>query len=172
MRYWDSPRWWRDFDRPEMHSAVCDDCWANCEVPFRPTWSKPVFCSRCYWNNRDSWDNRDNRNNRNNDYWNSRWRDRDNGRWRDRDRDREPVTMHSAVCNECWVDCEVPFKPSSDKPLFCDACFSKNKPDRKWGWISEEQYNTLNTKLDKIIELLWGSKEVAVEKTTLEEITE
>lgn len=40
----------RSGDRPEMHSAVCDECGKNCEVPFRPTGDKPVFCSDCFRN--------------------------------------------------------------------------------------------------------------------------
>jgi CxxC-x17-CxxC domain-containing protein len=35
-------------DRPELFSAVCDECGKTCEVPFRPTGSKPVYCSSCF----------------------------------------------------------------------------------------------------------------------------
>jgi CxxC-x17-CxxC domain-containing protein len=35
-------------ERKEMHQAVCSDCGNNCEVPFRPSGSKPVFCSDCF----------------------------------------------------------------------------------------------------------------------------
>ncbi len=38
--------------------------------------------------------------------------------------DRGPVTMHKAVCDECHKSCEVPFRPSQDKPIFCNECFS------------------------------------------------
>lgn len=38
------------------------------------------------------------------------------------DRDRS-VTMHKAVCAECHKECEVPFRPSGDKPVFCSECF-------------------------------------------------
>ena len=31
-----------------MHSATCGDCGANCEVPFRPTEGKPVYCKDCF----------------------------------------------------------------------------------------------------------------------------
>ena len=34
----------------EMHKAVCDDCRKECEVPFRPTGDKPVYCSDCFGN--------------------------------------------------------------------------------------------------------------------------
>jgi CxxC-x17-CxxC domain-containing protein len=41
--------------------------------------------------------------------------------------DRGPVTMHKAVCDECQKSCEVPFRPSGDKPIFCNECFSSKK---------------------------------------------
>lgn len=33
--------------------------------------------------------------------------------------------MHQAVCFECGKDCEVPFRPTGGKPVFCSACFDK-----------------------------------------------
>ena len=36
-----------------------------------------------------------------------------------------PREMHKAVCAECKSDCEVPFKPSEGKPVYCRDCFSK-----------------------------------------------
>lgn len=41
--------------------------------------------------------------------------------------DRGPVTMHKAVCDECQKSCEVPFRPSGDKPIYCSDCFSSKK---------------------------------------------
>lgn len=38
----------RSGGRPDMHKAVCSDCGKNCEVPFRPSGDKPVFCSDCF----------------------------------------------------------------------------------------------------------------------------
>ena len=34
--------------RPQMHPAVCSTCGNACEVPFRPTGDKPVFCNNCF----------------------------------------------------------------------------------------------------------------------------
>jgi len=39
-------------------------------------------------------------------------------------RDRE-TSMHEAVCAECHKDCQVPFKPSGDRPVYCKDCFAK-----------------------------------------------
>ncbi|MDD5331683.1 MAG: DNA-directed RNA polymerase [Candidatus Nanoarchaeia archaeon] len=39
----------RDFGGPrEMHKATCSECGQECEVPFKPTEGKPVFCRECY----------------------------------------------------------------------------------------------------------------------------
>jgi CxxC-x17-CxxC domain-containing protein len=36
-----------------------------------------------------------------------------------------PVQKHKAVCTECKKECEVPFKPTPGKDVFCQACFAK-----------------------------------------------
>ena len=38
-----------------------------------------------------------------------------------------PREMHKAVCAECKKECDVPFKPSGDRPVYCKDCFSKRK---------------------------------------------
>lgn len=43
--------------------------------------------------------------------------------------DRGPVSMHKAVCDECQKNCEVPFRPSGDKPIYCSDCFGGKKGD-------------------------------------------
>lgn len=35
--------------------------------------------------------------------------------------------LHKAICAECNKECEVPFKPSQDRPVYCKDCFSKRK---------------------------------------------
>ena len=41
--------------------------------------------------------------------------------------DRPPREMHKATCSECNKECEIPFKPSGDRPVYCKDCFSKRK---------------------------------------------
>lgn len=43
--------------------------------------------------------------------------------------DRGEVTMHKAICDECKKSCEVPFRPSGDKPVYCSDCFSSKRDD-------------------------------------------
>ena len=38
----------RDFGPREMHKATCSECGEECEVPFKPTDGKPVYCRECY----------------------------------------------------------------------------------------------------------------------------
>jgi len=105
----------------EMHKATCSDCGKACEVPFKPTEGKPVRCQDCFRKNklRRSFDG--------------------GGRGfsgggrsfggRGGNFDRRPREMHKAVCAECKSDCEVPFKPSGDKPVLCKECFAKKRED-------------------------------------------
>ena len=39
---------------------------------------------------------------------------------------RERV-LHKTICADCKKECEVPFKPSGDRPVYCKDCFSKRK---------------------------------------------
>jgi CxxC-x17-CxxC domain-containing protein len=41
-----------------------------------------------------------------------------------------PREMHKAVCADCGQECEVPFKPSGDRPVYCRECWAKRKPPR------------------------------------------
>jgi len=35
-------------DSRPMHKAICADCHKECEVPFRPSADRPVYCKKCY----------------------------------------------------------------------------------------------------------------------------
>ncbi|MCW4006061.1 MAG: hypothetical protein NWF04_05645 [Candidatus Bathyarchaeota archaeon] len=32
----------------EFHKATCADCGKECEVPFKPDGTRPVYCRECY----------------------------------------------------------------------------------------------------------------------------
>ena len=40
---------------------------------------------------------------------------------------RAPREMHKVVCSECKKECEVPFKPTEGKPVYCRECFQKRR---------------------------------------------
>ena len=43
--------------------------------------------------------------------------------------DRRPREMHKATCAECGKECEVPFKPTEGRDVFCQDCFRKQRRD-------------------------------------------
>ena len=45
-----------------------------------------------------------------------------------------PREMHKAVCSECKQECEVPFKPTEGKPVFCLTCFKKKRDSEGGGF--------------------------------------
>ena len=47
--------------------------------------------------------------------------------------ERRPREMHDAKCGDCGKDCQVPFEPRQDKPVYCDECFQNHKPARSSG---------------------------------------
>jgi len=123
-------------DRPQMFSAICDECGRECEVPFKPTGNKPVYCSSCF----------------------ERQGNTNYGQPRDRDFPRsrfDDKKMYQAVCDRCGEECEVPFQPTSGKPVFCSNCFEKKgKHAVRKETGTSYQFEELNTKLDKILQLL------------------
>ena len=49
--------WGSDRGEREMFKATCDQCGKSCEVPFRPTGEKPVYCSDCFGSRRGESEN-------------------------------------------------------------------------------------------------------------------
>jgi CxxC-x17-CxxC domain-containing protein len=39
----------------------------------------------------------------------------------------KPRVMHKAICADCKKECSLPFKPSGDRPVYCQDCFSRRK---------------------------------------------
>jgi CxxC-x17-CxxC domain-containing protein len=39
--------------------------------------------------------------------------------------------MHKGVCADCGKECEVPFKPTGDRPVYCQECWAKRRSTRK-----------------------------------------
>jgi CxxC-x17-CxxC domain-containing protein len=158
-------------DRPQMHSATCANCGKACEVPFRPTGSKPVLCRDCFRNDSGS-DSR-------------RFDSRNSGR-----SNFEERRMYSATCASCGNSCQVPFQPSDGRPVFCTNCFEKNgdqdtrRPERKDNERPSFENKTpaqpnykveldaLNAKVDKILEILSSAMAEAEEEETEEEPVE
>jgi CxxC-x17-CxxC domain-containing protein len=99
-----------------------------------------------------------------------------------------PQEMHDAICSNCGKACQVPFRPTGEKPVYCRECFAKMRPegerrndnferrdnrgdrdnDRRSGGQNgpnyNEQFTALNAKLDKILNLL-AVKEITPKAT-------
>jgi len=41
--------------------------------------------------------------------------------------------MSFAKCGDCGNDCQVPFKPKEDRPVYCRECFQNHKPEPRQG---------------------------------------
>ena len=120
----------RSFDRNsprEMHRTTCSNCGNECEVPFKPNGSKPVFCSNCFEKNGGE---------------QRRSNDRDYAAPR-RD-DRRPSFNE----NRSFDRPQYSERPQNDRP-------QNNNND---------QFASLNAKLDRIITLLTPKPEYKAEE--------
>ena len=71
--------------------------------------------------------------------------------------------MHEVTCDKCGNKCEVPFRPTAGKPVYCSDCFRKNEhTDSRRSESSAApavdtikiEMNIINSKLDRILSLL------------------
>ena len=94
------------------------------------------------------------------------------GRDRDSGFERKSFAKYEVTCAKCGKQTDVPFKPTTGKPVYCRECFgSAGKSSSSFSVnstpvsrnlnssgssnaISQEQFNEINTKLDKILEIL------------------
>jgi CxxC-x17-CxxC domain-containing protein len=106
-------------------------------------------------------------------------RSEDSGRGRSSGSDFSRSTVLTKVtCDSCGQSCQIPFKPSSGRPVYCDSCFKKensrshdsfrkerpsNRSNDRFGQSENRSFSPrssgvdlseINRKLDKILELL------------------
>jgi len=126
----------RSAEKPSMHEAICSDCGKECEVPFRPTGDRPIFCSSCFEKHGNVSASRSGgRSDERSDFRNKR--------------------MFEAVCDKCGNKCMVPFQPTSGKPVYCSQCFDRGGGvGGKSADQHKEQFEILNAKLDNILRIL------------------
>lgn len=99
-------------------------------------------------------------------------------------RSSDPREMFKATCGNCGANCEVPFRPTGERPVLCSNCFEQaggrgprdsrdsrgprdshrsdsrrfDRPPRMERPQRNEEYEQLNAKLDKILKLLQKMK--------------
>jgi len=42
-------------------------------------------------------------------------------------------TLYDATCSQCGKTAQVPFQPSSDRPVYCQDCYRARKPQKDFG---------------------------------------
>lgn len=50
--------------------------------------------------------------------------DREKGYRRNGGKDSAKSVMFKAICSSCGKECDVPFKPTGSKPVYCSSCFT------------------------------------------------
>jgi CxxC-x17-CxxC domain-containing protein len=115
----------------QPHQVMCASCGKDTTVPFRPTGVKPVYCRECFESKDIQKESRQTRSKRV-----FRASDKTSKKPVERFGDRKGPyrtnkRMHSAVCRTCNKEITLPFKPTKDKPVYCQDCFQKIKPKQK-----------------------------------------
>lgn len=105
----------------------------------------------------------------------------------------ERPQMHQTTCSKCGKECEVPFRPTGAKPVFCSDCFREqggndrrseggqrsfnrrddrrdDRPRNPDGFNMKAQLDELNAKLDKIMGMLASAPSPKEEATVVEEV--
>ena len=103
----------------------------------------------------------------------------------DRSNRRRNRQMYSATCSECGKSCEVPFRPTGDKPVYCNECFKRIKgggkkdfgqprkggsPEQRQSDHSHKEHAQIHAKLDRILSILQKielPKEIIKEKVEI-----
>ena len=105
-------------NKREFTTVTCADCGTECEIPFVPKTDRPVYCSDCFRQNKPKSSD------------NEKYSDNRKEKFSRNDRhSSEQMPRKSAIvtCSDCGIDCEVPFIPKHDRPIYCSDCFRKNK---------------------------------------------
>ena len=94
---------------------------------------------------------------------------------RGNDRGGSDRPMFTAICSNCGKECQVPFRPTNGKPVYCSECFEKmgnsrsdsprnefgrderpsfNRPQAPAFDQSRAQLDAINIKLERILKIL------------------
>lgn len=85
--------------------------------------------------------------------------------------------MYDAICSQCGKNCQIPFQPTGQRPVYCKECFGGSKsqasgPRRDFESSQKvsdtriddlkRQLDSVHSKLDKIVQLLQSQEPQAV----------
>ena len=90
---------------------------------------------------------------------------------------RSDRPMFSTICSNCGKECQVPFRPTNGKPVYCSDCFEKmgnrsgdsrrfdDRAPRSPQAQGGPDLGAINAKLDKILAILAPTPIIKEEKT-------
>lgn len=97
-------------------------------------------------------------------------RDSPEKRFGGRDSKDSGFQLFQATCDKCGRECDIPFKPTGNKPVYCRSCFRENSSSESRSnnfdrgrseprfesknMTSSEDLDKINRKLDKIMKAL------------------
>ena len=120
-------------DEREMFTVTCADCGNSCQVPFKPKGGKTCFFAETVFQ-------------------------KITGIRRMTAMEEENILCTKQPALTAVINCEVPFKPSKDKQIYCSRCFSQGGSSapvpRKSEADYSKQFDDVNRKLDKILRML------------------
>ncbi|MBI5728847.1 MAG: hypothetical protein HY983_01195 [Candidatus Magasanikbacteria bacterium] len=133
-----------------MYDAICSKCGRACQVPFKPSGGRPVFCRDCFDKPSASGGGGNASRPMASNF----------------DRPRfDNKQMFDATCAKCGNKCQVPFRPVDGKPVFCSNCFEKKGPMAGSSSGNSDQFKgqfaSLNAKLDAILKVLTSAPAAA-----------
>ena len=126
----------------QSFTVTCGDCGDECQIPFKPRDDRPVYCRECFQNHKPEESSGGSRFNRGssggsrfnrgssggrNDRGSSYGRNDRSSRFSRGSRDNRPREMFTATCGDCGNECQIPFKPKDDRPVYCKECFQNHK---------------------------------------------
>ena len=54
-------------------------------------------------------------------------------------RDERKPEMHTVTCGDCGDECQIPFEPKFNRPVYCSDCFQKHKPQESGDRYSRDE---------------------------------
>src|SRR3990167_5405141 len=54
-------------------------------------------------------------------------------------RDERKPEMHTVTCGDCGDECQIPFEPKFNRPVYCSECFQKHKPQESGDRYSRDE---------------------------------
>ena len=75
-------------------------------------------------------------------------------------RDERKPEMHTVTCGDCGDECQIPFEPKFNRPVYCSECFQKHKPqesgdrysrDDRSSRSNQDDFRTSKSKSEKFL---------------------